>query len=120
MKAIAVYGSLKKGFYNHSILQGVSEFLGEGVEKGFELYSLGAYPCAVNTGRKEDKIQVEYYLVDEKTFARLDGMERAAGYQREDLGERGIMWVFSFPPPNKMPISPDKDGVASWKGNKWN
>ena len=116
MKAIAVYGSLKKGFYNHSLLIGVSDYLGEGVESGFQLYSLGSYPCAVKTGNPEDKIRVEYYLVDEGTFQRLDRMERAAGYYQEDLGDRGILWVFGLKPSDQPPIPPGSDGVASWGG----
>ena len=122
MKAITVYGSLKRGHYNHSMIKGVAEFLGEGVEKGFQLFSLGAYPAAVRTSRPEDKIRVEYYLVDDWTFDRLNRMELAAGYYQVNLGERGIIWVFGLRPNSQSPIPPGADGVADWKGasSQWN
>ena len=44
MTKVAVYGSLRKGDYNHPMIEG-QEFLGSVDVDGFNLYSLGWYPC---------------------------------------------------------------------------
>lgn len=41
-----VYGTLKKGFCNNSVM-GDSEFVCEGTLSGFEMYSLGGFPAIV-------------------------------------------------------------------------
>ena len=76
---IAVYGSLKKGRYNHGILEG-AELLGKSTVKG-QLYSMGAYPALVRQG--ENKYEVELYSVSEEVFNPIDRMELGAGYVGE-------------------------------------
>lgn len=68
---VAVYGSLKRGFYNHRIIESGS-FLAEGVVTGFDMFNMGMYPMVIPGKRK---IQVELFEVDVPTFARLDRLE---------------------------------------------
>lgn len=83
---VFTYGTLKKNYYNHHLLE-TSEFIGNAVTKPFyRLYNLGSFP-----GLKEDKkngkaIQGELYLVNDETLKRLDRLEGTPYlYVRKDL-----------------------------------
>ncbi len=78
LKKIAVYGSLKKGKYNHSILES-SKFLGKTQVTG-TLYTLGAYPALCGSGN--NKYEAEVYEVSDEVFDLIDRMELGAGYKR--------------------------------------
>lgn len=71
MNRIFVYGSLKKGFGNHRLLE-TARFLGETQVKG-KMYSLGGYPGAKMD--EEGTIFGELYEVDDSTKSRLDRLE---------------------------------------------
>ena len=78
MSLIAVYGTLRKGDYNHRYLRGHDPVSIERVQ-GFEMYNLGgAYPYVARGG---DDITVEVYDVPADVFARISGMETGAGYE---------------------------------------
>jgi gamma-glutamylcyclotransferase (GGCT)/AIG2-like uncharacterized protein YtfP len=68
---VAVYGSLKRGFYNHRLLE-ESTFMAEGQVDGLAMYSLGSYPMVVPGN---GQVAVELYEVDQLTFAQLDRLE---------------------------------------------
>lgn len=70
---VAVYGSLLSGFGNHCLLKG-SDMKGAAVIEGFEMYSLGGFPCIVPDDDK-GRIEVEVYDVDDTTMSRLDMLE---------------------------------------------
>ncbi len=76
MKKIAVYGSLKRGRYNHSLLED-SKFIGETTVKG-TLYSMGSYPALCDG---DTEYLAEVYEVDEGTYHSIRGMELGAGYK---------------------------------------
>ncbi len=75
---VFVYGTLKKGFSNHFLLE-KSLFLGnaESVEK-YALY-IGEYPV-VNEYEKVSTIKGEVYLVDLETLEKLDILEECPEY----------------------------------------
>ena len=77
---IAVYGTLKKGFYNHKRfrLDEYGTFLGFDTIFGYDMYDLGMYPIVVKSVSGE--IKVEVYDVSTDMVATLDRMERGAGY----------------------------------------
>lgn len=70
---VAVYGSLRQGLYNHYHLE-KSEYITNGVVKGFGMYSLGAYPTLTRKGEHTDVV-VEVYNVTGNTFVSLDALE---------------------------------------------
>ena len=76
MKKIIVYGSLKKGKYNHRILED-SKFLADTTVRG-TLYSLGAYPALIDEG--ENEYPAEIYEVDDEVYYSIARMEFWAGY----------------------------------------
>jgi len=86
---VFVYGTLKKGYSNHGILEG-SKFIGTKIIKG-SLYELIAYP-GLKAG--SDNIQGEVYLVNAQTFSRLDYLEHNGKmYQRYLING---MWTYFF------------------------
>lgn len=73
-----VYGTLKKGKCNHSVL-GQAKFLGKGTVVGYDMYSNGYYPYAMFTGSNSRCISGEVYEIDDVSFKRCDQLE---GYPR--------------------------------------
>ena len=84
MHLIAVYGSLKRGFGNHSLLA-KSRFVAEATtEPTFTMLSLGGFPGIVAGG--ETAIWCEVYEVDKETLHRLDRLEGHPDfYKRQDI-----------------------------------
>lgn len=93
MHTIAVYGSLKRGHYNHPALEGHSTFLGEDKIKG-TLYSLGAYPAITEEG--DNLYDVEIYEVDEEAYQSIRGMELGAGYKEVTLELSGHQCIVYY------------------------
>lgn len=71
---IFVYGSLKKGFYNHSLIEPF-EKIADGTING-KMYSLGAFPAIVLTNDPNELIHGEVYDVNTVSgLRRLDCLE---------------------------------------------
>ena len=70
---VAVYGSLKKGYGNHVLLEN-SKYLGcTDTYPEWTMYGMGGFPCICMGG--ETPIHIEVYDVDEGTFQDLDMLE---------------------------------------------
>lgn len=68
-----VYGSLKRGFHNHSYLRG-ARFFGEGRTRPvFDLVDLDDFPATVRAGRFH--IQGEIYRVNSRILGDVDLLE---------------------------------------------
>lgn len=96
MFKIAVYGSLKKGKYNHVMIKD-SQFIGDDKIKGY-MTLVYSYPQLLLT-EDGDEHDIEVYLVDEPTYIRLHGMEIGAGYVEKRVDTKHgscIMWVYEF------------------------
>lgn len=88
---VFVYGTLKKGFGNHSLLNG-SRFLGEGIleDSTLKLVDLGFCPAIVRVPDTENLcgngVAGELYFANNKTLLRLDALEsNGILYTRERL-----------------------------------
>jgi gamma-glutamylcyclotransferase (GGCT)/AIG2-like uncharacterized protein YtfP len=91
---IAVYGSLKKGFYNHGRC-GEQVPAGEMTIKGKMTLVANAYPKLFLTD-EGDEHEVELYMVDAITFTMLNQMELGAGYTPIHISSPAgdaTMWV---------------------------
>ncbi len=120
---VAVYGSLKKGFYNHHHLSG-AEFIGEGgTDSIYEMYKIQRSYPGVTDG--ESKIQVEVYAVTESELRRLDRLEgHPSFYKRETAnitlnnGEKISAFVYKLPrsykSENSLVLSEDEKGRKIW------
>lgn len=86
---VFVYGTLKRGLYNHRLLdRGNARFIGEArtKEKGFAmLLAKAGYPYLVRTTEDARVIDGELYAVDDATLEHLDVLEEIATgmYSRE-------------------------------------
>lgn len=106
MERVFVYGTLKRGFWNHHFLE-TSAFLGNAVTlERFALY-VETIPFVVK-GQSVSRISGEVYKVEEKQLALLDKLEgHPHWYRREQTPvlldtqsgtERKIeAWVYFFP-----------------------
>lgn len=84
MPKIAVYGSLRRGQYNHDRF-GKMDFLGEATLPGFKMFSLGPYPAVVKTNDETSTIKVELFEVSPNIKQNLDWMEFGAGYEELEV-----------------------------------
>lgn len=95
---IAVYGSLKKGFYNYRDSMG--EPIAHGTIKG-AMYLCGGYPHLYRPEvSQEDLVRehpVEVYEIDESVYNPIERMELGAGYQvyPTKIGEHDVVVFYS-------------------------
>lgn len=99
---MGVYGTLRKGFGNYNYFLKGKKCVGTIEVEGLRMYSLGFYPCVVHTGKKEDKIIMEVYELNEKKdleiIGRIDSMELGAGYSIEKIKTKlGDVRYYAFP-----------------------
>lgn len=71
---VAVYGSLRAGFYNHSFMAN-AEAIGSSWLGGFRMHDLGHFPGIVISEDTNEKVLVEWYRVGDNTLAELDALE---------------------------------------------
>ncbi|TGC09171.1 gamma-glutamylcyclotransferase family protein [Methanolobus halotolerans] len=80
---IFVYGSLKKGFSNHNLLQS-SEFICKTrTQEEFAMIDLNMFPGVIK-GKKVSRIQGEVYELDSNTLEQID-MYEGEWYSRESV-----------------------------------
>lgn len=120
---VFVYGSLKRGFHNHRLLEN-SKFLGPAKTTAeYEMFPLagGAFPVIVPGNYA---INGELYEVDETTLKLLDRLEsNGSMYQREvtDIPSHDqLAWVYVFMHPTRGSPSDSQyvkteDGEQTWR-----
>ncbi|ALR16607.1 MULTISPECIES: gamma-glutamylcyclotransferase [Vibrio] len=92
---VFVYGTLRKGEYNHHYLSS-GQFLGlHESDAQYTLYDLGPYP-GVSQGHQT--IQGEVYLIDDDTLTALDKLEDVpVEYRRESISTPfGQAWIYIY------------------------
>ena len=93
---VFVYGSLKQGFHNHSILQGSTLLGTHNTDKEFKMLDLGSYPAVVDSPECGFSIYGEVYEVDDDTLRSLDFLEGCPSfYNRKTLTTPyGEAWIY--------------------------
>jgi gamma-glutamylcyclotransferase (GGCT)/AIG2-like uncharacterized protein YtfP len=101
-KTICVYGSLRVGDYNNDRFAGSDmKHIKTTKITGYELYSLGPYPCAVKTDNPEDELIVDILEVSDRKYQGITAMEHGAGYHSSQIEVDGIdatIYLFKTPP----------------------
>ena len=98
---VAVYGSLKRGHFNHDLLSG-AEFVGEDWLFEFTLYDLGPFPAVKRY--PSDGVLVEVYRITTLQLHRLDQLEgfdseepHKSFYLRVEVESSfGPVWVYEY------------------------
>lgn len=119
-RQIFVYGSLKRGEYNHCRLAG-QEFVGEGAVRDFGLFvSHGRYPYAA--ALEGARIVGEVYRVDAATGDLLDAFERSDGYYPEPVwvrlrtGQLVVAEIYVVTPERLAALGARRYPAAVWRG----
>ena len=88
---VGVYGSLKKGKYNHSALKDC-ELVGTTKVKG-TLYAVSSYPALLDEGDNFYDLEV-YKITDPILYQRIQRMEIGAGYIEKEVTSPDIDGVY--------------------------
>lgn len=119
LQNVFVYGSLKRGFYNHRFL-GRAKFLGEGLtQPSFAMLDLGAYPGVI---RGAVAVAGEVFAVGPVVLARLDRLEaNGRVYQRERVpvtlpSETIEAWIYVYllDGRHRNSVRPTRD-IVTWR-----
>lgn len=84
MPYVFVYGTLKRGFCNHRLLEKAAFVKEVKTRPHYLLFDLGPYPAMVVATDRGDSIRGELYHVDTETLARLDQLEGHPYYYRRE------------------------------------
>lgn len=128
MEHVFVYGTLKKGYRNSSLLKD-STFISEAYVEGISLINTPGYPYAVNGAPGSFAIG-ELYEIDQSTMESLDRLEGyPEHYQRKQINVYDKPRIFSDDKPIGKAwiyyIETDEDQlmhkygtVAEWRGGE--
>lgn len=109
MKKIFVYGSLRKDCYNFALMN-KALFQCDDIIKGYDMFSLGAYPC-ISKGK--GRVLGEIYLIPEELYQFINLMETGAGYVRKkiktEFDNEVYVWIY-----DNLPFNPIKVIHGDW------
>lgn len=104
----AFYGSLRKGMYNFHALKRGMEYLRTTEIPGFKLFSLGSYPCAVQTHDEADIMTVDLFTVTGEAERGIHSMELGAGYKYREVEIDGTMFGIYLFDSSRLPSLKDR------------
>ena len=82
----AFYGSLRMNMPLHDRFKRGLEYKFSAWAKGFQLFSLGDFPCAVKSNLSSDKMMIEIFKIDDLVIANeIDSIEIGYGYYRDSI-----------------------------------
>jgi gamma-glutamylcyclotransferase (GGCT)/AIG2-like uncharacterized protein YtfP len=115
MRKVAFYGSLRKGCYNYNHFKtGLTE-RGQAELSGFQLFSLGAYPCIIRSDDPADKVVIDLFEANEETFQRIHRMELGAGYNAEVVEVNGEDYtIYTFPQNQREYLATRRVNSGDW------
>jgi gamma-glutamylcyclotransferase (GGCT)/AIG2-like uncharacterized protein YtfP len=95
MPKVFVYGTLKRGYGNHRVMEAAEgEFLQKDTIKGYEIYNTGCFPAVVEG---EGVVQGEVFEVPEEGMYFLDRLEGVPRlYDRHTTHTEGGLEVVTY------------------------
>ncbi len=100
----AFYGSLRRGMRLHDQFTNDLDYLYSMWLNGYDLFSLGNYPYALESTDPKHKILVEVMMItDPEIEKRISQIEIDTGYYAKEIqlgNERIIIFLFDFPANN--------------------
>lgn len=117
---IFTYGSLKKGFFNHHVVEDSRFIMKTTTEEKYDMVSFGLYP-AVKESVKNKLIQGELYEVNVNILNRIDYIESNGYYYQRKLimvnGYDHPVWMYFIineAISDAVDNITDKHGIVSW------
>lgn len=106
MRKVLVYGSLKRGFGNHRVMEAAGgKHIGAHTLSGFDMYSLGGFPAIV---RGEGRVECEVYSVD--SLEPLDRLEGHPTFYKREVVDDMYVYIYQHDVTGRAKV---EDGV--WK-----
>lgn len=97
-RLFAFYGSLRKNMPLYEQFKKGLKYQFSGWVKGYQLFSLGEFPCAVKSANPADQMLIEIFEVTDPQVAReIDAIEMGYGYYRDEVeidGTRALIYLF--------------------------
>jgi gamma-glutamylcyclotransferase (GGCT)/AIG2-like uncharacterized protein YtfP len=102
----AFYGSLRKNMPLYDQFRYGLNYKFSSWISGYQLFSLGDFPCAVKSGKDADKMLIEIFeITDQQVVKEIDDIEIGYGYYRDEVeidGVRALIYLFkdaaNYPP----------------------
>ena len=86
----AFYGSLRRGLENHLLYSRHMDYRYSMRIRGFKMFSVQEYPCAIQTQMQEDSIVVEVFEIQALPVCKeIERMEIEAGYYLDFITLQG-------------------------------
>ncbi|GAB3527968.1 gamma-glutamylcyclotransferase [Photobacterium alginatilyticum] len=100
MARVFVYGTLRRGQSNHSLLEQASRLGACQLMSGYLLFNLGSYPGAKRSNLSHAPLYGEVYEVDRHTMVLLDQLEEYPELYTRELVETkyGAAWIYLYNP----------------------
>ena len=92
-----VYGTLKKGYHLHSLLNKSKYLKDYTTEPLFDMWSVGDHYPVITRSENGYRIKGEIYKCSPFDFNRIKFVELQAGYQLEDLTDDIKIFVQKYP-----------------------
>lgn len=118
-KQIHVYGSLRKGDYNHDRFPDVKHIETKVMNIHAQMHDLGVYPALTVSSIKR-KIAIDTIEVSDEIGELIDAMEKGAGYTTRSFndGEEVVtLYIHSVGSQNNF-VPANEEGIVDWIQHK--
>ena len=94
---LAVYGTLKKGHYNHEVHLNRPPIYANIINLNATMYSNGRYPMLIRSDQNND-IFVEIYELTQEELLKIDELETPFGYSRSLIEPPNFdpFWIYYY------------------------
>lgn len=115
----AFYGSLRRGMSNYEVYKEGLQYLFSTRLRGFKIFSMGDYPCAVESGNSTDSIVIEIFKITNANIERdIHDMELSVGYHFKNIEiNHTNVGIYLYASSKNYPEVPGGDWVEFFRKN---